>query len=139
MIKFCSLSSGSKGNTAFIEINGNKYLIDIGNTSSYVESTLNELGISPKEIKGVFISHHHRDHIDGLKVFYKRYNPTIYLSEESYAELSKTLKMDNYVLFNDIEFIDFDLTLVPTSHDANGSYGFVFNDGFTNEIVYGII
>ena len=28
MIKFCSLSSGSKGNTAYVEINGDKFLKD---------------------------------------------------------------------------------------------------------------
>lgn len=136
MIKFCSLSSGSKGNTAFIEINGDKYLIDIGNTSLYVEKTLQELGVEPKDIKGIFISHYHRDHIDGLKVFAKRYNPTLYLSEETYAELSKTLVINNYVLFSNIEFIDYNVTLIPTSHDADGSYGFIFDDGLENEVVY---
>ena len=136
MIKFCSLSSGSKGNTAFIEINGDKYLIDIGNTALYVEKNLHDIGIEPSDIKGIFISHYHRDHIDGLKVFIKRYNPTIYLSNETYNELSKTLKINNYVLFDNIEFIDFNITLIPTSHDANGSYGFIFDDGFENEIVY---
>lgn len=136
MLKFCSLSSGSKGNTAFIEINGDKYLIDIGNTALYVEKNLHDIGIEPSDIKGIFISHYHRDHIDGLKVFIKRYNPTIYLSNETYNELSKTLKINNYVLFDNIEFIDFNITLIPTSHDANGSYGFIFDDGHENEIVY---
>lgn len=136
MIKFCSLSSGSKGNTTFIEINGNKYLIDIGNTTSYVEKTLNEIGATAKDIQGIFISHCHRDHIDGLKVFAKRYNPTIYLSKETYIELSKIMEVNNYVLFENMEFLDFDITLIPTSHDAKGSFGFVFNDNLDNEIVY---
>ncbi|MBQ4633752.1 MAG: MBL fold metallo-hydrolase [Bacilli bacterium] len=136
MIKFCSLSSGSKGNTSFLEINGNKYLIDIGNTSSFVEKQLNEIGVNPKEINGIFITHYHHDHIDGLKVFIKRYNPIVYLSEETYQELTKTIKIDNFVLFSNTEFIDFNLTLIPTSHDAKGSYGFVFDDCFNNNIVY---
>lgn len=136
MIKFCSLSSGSKGNTAFIEVNGDKYLIDIGNTALYVEKNLHDIGIEPKDIKGIFISHYHRDHIDGLKVFIKRYNPTVYLSNQTYSELSKTIEIVNYVLFDNIEFIDFNVTLIPTSHDASGSYGFIFDDGCENEIVY---
>ena len=89
MIKFCSLSSGSKGNTAYIEINGDKYLIDIGNTCLYVEKSLRDIGISPREIKGIFISHAHKDHIEGLKVFIKKYNPVVYLSQETLNEIIK--------------------------------------------------
>ena len=68
MIKFCSLSSGSKGNTAFIEINGDKYLIDIGNTSLYVEKTLQELGVEPKDIKGIFISKIETENISEITI-----------------------------------------------------------------------
>ena len=71
-----------------------------------------------------------------MKVFIKRYNPIVYLSEETYQELTKTIKIDNFVLFSNTEFIDFNLTLIPTSHDAKGSYGFVFDDCFNNNIVY---
>ena len=136
MIRFCSLSSGSKGNTAFIEINGDKYLIDIGNTCLYVEKKLKEIGINPKEIKGIFISHSHRDHIEGLKVFIKKHNPVVYLSKESLSEISKEFSIDNYCLLGDLEFENFSLTLIPTSHDAKGSYGFLFDDLENRTVVY---
>ena len=136
MIKFCSLSSGSKGNTAFIEINGNKYLIDIGNTYSYVSKNLIEIGVDPKEIKGIFISHSHKDHIEGLRVFIKKHNPIIYLSNECLIEIEKEFKINNYLLLEDISFDEFNLTLIPTSHDVKGSFGFLFDDLNNNSIVY---
>ena len=136
MIRFCSLSSGSKGNTAFIEINGDKYLIDIGNRCLYVEKNLKEIGIAPKDIKGIFISHSHKDHIEGLKVFIKKYNPVVYLSKESLEEINKEFEISNYCLLNNVDFINFDLTLIPTSHDARGSYGFLFDDLDNNSVVY---
>jgi len=136
MIRFCSLSSGSKGNTAFIEINGDKYLIDIGNTCSYVENNLKEIGVSPKEIKGIFISHSHKDHIEGLRVFIKRNNPIIYLSNDSLKEIEKEFKINNFVLLENVKFDNFDLTLIPTSHDAKGSFGFLFDDFENNNAVY---
>ncbi len=136
MIRFCSLSSGSKGNTSFIEINGDKYLIDIGNTCSYVEKNLRDIGISPKEIKGIFISHSHKDHIEGLRVFIKKNNPIIYLSAECLKDINKEFKIDNYSLLEETEFLNFNLTLIPTSHDAKGSYGFLFDDNDNNSIVY---
>jgi len=136
MIKFCSLSSGSKGNTALIEINGDKYLIDIGNTCLYVEKNLKELGIDSEEIKGIFISHSHKDHIEGLKVFIKKYNPIVYLSDESLEEIEKQFPIKKYCIFKDINFVNFNLTLIPTSHDASGSYGFLFDDNNNNSVVY---
>lgn len=136
MIKFCSLSSGSKGNTAYIEINGDKYLIDIGNSCLYVETALKEIGINPKEIKGIFISHSHKDHIEGLRVFAKKYNPVVYLSRESYQEISKIFRINNLMFLEELELADYNLTLIPTSHDALGSYGFLFDDKIGNTLVY---
>ena len=49
-MKFCVLSSGSKGNSTYIEINKHKYLIDIGVNFLYLSKTLNEIGVSPQEI-----------------------------------------------------------------------------------------
>ena len=136
MIRFCSLSSGSKGNTAFIEINGDKFLIDIGNTCLYVEKNLKEIGVNPKEIKGIFISHSHKDHIEGLKVFAKKNNPIIYLSTETLKEIEKEFKIDNYTFLDNLNFENFKLTLIPTSHDAKGSFGFLFDDLDGNTAVY---
>ncbi len=136
MIKFCSLSSGSKGNTAFIEVNGDKYLIDIGNTCSYVEKNLKEIGINPRDIKGIFISHSHRDHIEGLRVFIKRYNPVVYLSKDAFNEIKKEFSIENYSFLEETTFSNFGLTLIPTSHDAKGSYGFLFDDINGNTTVY---
>ena len=136
MIKFCSLSSGSKGNTAFIEINGDKYLIDIGNSCLYVEKNLKEIGVNPKEIKGIFISHSHKDHIEGLRVFIKKHNPVVYLSKDSLLEIMKEFPIDNYCLLEEIEFANYSLTLIPTSHDVKGSYGFLFDDLSNNTLVY---
>ena len=39
-------------------------------------------------------------------------------------------------MLNNVDFINFDLTLIPTSHDAKGSYGFLFDDLDNNSVVY---
>lgn len=43
-MKVSVLSSGSKGNTTYIESNNVKILIDLGNTSKYVKEKLEDLG-----------------------------------------------------------------------------------------------
>ena len=67
------LSSGSKGNTTYVESNETRILIDIGNTCKYVTNKLEEIGVDPMSISGILISHTHKDHIGGLKVFLKKY------------------------------------------------------------------
>ena len=74
-MKTAILSSGSRGNCTLIQTNNTKILIDLGVTKSYVEEKLEELEVDPKEIKAILITHTHVDHIQGLKVFLKKYNP----------------------------------------------------------------
>ena len=75
MMKVSVLSSGSKGNSVLIQTNNTKILIDLGVTKSYIEKSLDELKVDPKEIKAILITHTHVDHIQGLKVFLKKYHP----------------------------------------------------------------
>ena len=80
-MKVCVLSSGSKGNSTLIETNNTKILIDLGVTKNYIEERLNEIEVDPKEIKAILITHTHVDHIQGLKVFLKKYHPVLYVNE----------------------------------------------------------
>ena len=67
-MKVIVLSSGSKGNTTYIECNETKILIDMGNTCKYVTDKLRGIGVRAEEIDAIFITHTHSDHIKGLKV-----------------------------------------------------------------------
>ena len=66
------LSSGSKGNTTYIESNNTKLLIDCGNTCKYVTSKLKEMGIEGNDLDAILVTHTHVDHVKGLKVFLKK-------------------------------------------------------------------
>ena len=69
------LSSGSKGNTTYIEAGGVKLLIDLGNTCKYVKEKLSIFNINAEEIDAILITHPHIDHVKGLKVFQKNIIP----------------------------------------------------------------
>ncbi len=57
------------GFSALIEWKMKKILFDTGGRGSILLSNMNKLGISPKEIDDVFISHSHFDHTGGLSAF----------------------------------------------------------------------
>ena len=68
-MRFVVLSSGSTGNTTYVECGNTKLLIDIGNRCKYVVDKLKEIGVDAKDIDGILLTHTHVDHIGGLKVF----------------------------------------------------------------------
>ena len=83
-MKVCVIASGSKGNCCYIETNNTKILIDIGLNCITTERKLKEKNIDPDEIEGVFITHTHKDHIEGLRVFNKKHKAKAYLTETMY-------------------------------------------------------
>lgn len=126
-MKVCVLSSGSKGNSTLVITDKVKILIDLGTTTSYVEAALNNLNVDVKEISHILITHSHADHIKGLKVFIKRYNPVILVTEDMKNVLEKELGNFRYEYYEDKKAIIGDLTVnvIKTSHDAEESIGFV--------------
>ena len=136
-MKVCVLSSGSKGNSTLVITDKVKILIDLGTTTSYVEATLNNLNVNVKEISHILITHSHVDHIKGLKVFIKRYNPVILVTEDMKNVLEKELGNFRYEYYEDKKAIIGDLTVnvIKTSHDAEESIGFVLTNN-NSSMVY---
>ena len=126
-MRVCVLSSGSKGNCSYIETNNHKILIDIGNSSAYVERSLKSIGVEPSEIDMVLISHAHVDHIAGLRVFSKKFNPKVYMTEKIFKESG--LNISNvYDIPNIYEIDGVKITSIKTSHDTEDSNGFIVEE-----------
>lgn len=135
-MKICILASGSKGNCAYVETKTNKILIDIGISTLGVEKKLCEIGVSPKDIDSIFITHTHSDHISGLKVFSKKYKPKIYLTDKMYQEIGEDFKVAEYVpIEKEICINDLNVKVIKTSHDTNDSNGYIFESD-NKTIVY---
>ena len=126
-MKVCVLSSGSGGNCTLIESGKTKILIDLGTSSLYAEKKLREINIEPEEIAGIFITHTHVDHIKGIKVFLKKYNTKLYLSEIILMEIYNEIKPQNYeIIDSEINLNDFNVTMFKISHDTEDANGFIF-------------
>ena len=136
-MKIKVLSSGSKGNSTVVITDKVKLLIDLGTTSAYVEKALIENNIDPKEITHILITHDHVDHIKGLKVFLKKYRPTVHVTEKLKDLFEEQIGNFNYEIFVDKMCIIEDLKIqtIKTSHDATDSVGFVISQG-KSSLVY---
>ena len=121
------LSSGSKGNTTYIETDNTKILVDLGNTCKYVKEKMDELNVDPKEIDAILLTHTHKDHTNGLKVFQKRYKTKIYIAPKMIDEIPY---VENYEITegNTIKIKDIEIDIIKTSHDAEDSRGFIINN-----------
>ncbi len=124
-MRICVLASGSKGNCTYVETEKTRSLIDVGMSTAYIENALKDIGVDPSSIERIFLTHTHSDHINGLRVFLKKYAPTVYLTEKMDDELQMIIDNVCYI-DGDMEIEDLVIKLVKTSHDAADSNGYVF-------------
>ena len=68
MLNFCSLYSGSSGNSLFVQTDNTNLLIDAGVSSKKIEQALNDIEVDPHSLDGILITHEHSDHVQGFKL-----------------------------------------------------------------------
>lgn len=88
---FCSLYSGSSGNSMFIASDKAKILIDAGLPGKKIDSALAEINENPREIDGIFITHEHSDHIKGAGVLSRKYDIPIFANADTWSAMESSL------------------------------------------------
>ncbi len=127
-MKAVVLSSGSKGNSTYLEINNKRFLIDVGRNYKYISESLKDIGVDIKTIDYCLISHNHSDHIAGLKTFLNKTNAALIVSEKLFASLENINDYKHiYVLEDEIELNDIKIRSFKSSHDAPDSRNFVIS------------
>lgn len=81
MARFCTLFSGSSGNSTYISGSDSAVLIDAGRSCKQLLAAMDARSIDPKSIQGILITHEHTDHISGLRVLLKKIKAPVYASE----------------------------------------------------------
>lgn len=79
-LTFVSLSSGSCGNCSILSLGRESIVIDAGVGIRKFHKTLQELPIPPSQVRGIFITHDHADHIRAAAEMAHKYQWPIYAS-----------------------------------------------------------
>lgn len=114
--------SGSKGNCTLISSHGRYLLIDMGISLKKLKNKLKEIDVNIEDINHVLVTHSHSDHILGIDVFPK---DQIYATRLTFDDLPM---LNQLIPYQEYKINGFQVLVVPTSHDAEGSIGFVIKD-----------
>jgi len=130
-MSFCTIASGSSGNSAFISSGSHKILIDAGLSGRAIEAGLKSVGVNPCELTAIFVTHEHNDHIKGAGIMSRRYHLPIYMTAGTSAQAKQMGKIapgNLRLLRCDVPVMLDGLTITPFSvqHDANEPVGFCF-------------
>lgn len=134
MFKFCSLFSGSTGNSLLVETENSKVLIDAGESAKKIVDALSLVNVDIADIDGILVTHEHVDHVKSLGTISKKYNIPVYANRETWDAMpeqeSKIISDNKKTFLVNEQFEIKDLSFKPFSipHDAANPCGFnVFN------------
>ena len=130
MLNFCSLYSGSSGNSLFVETENTKLLIDAGVSSKKIENALDGLNINPSLLDGILITHEHSDHVQGLGTFAKKFNVPVFVNSKTLDNMPKQKDkipqniIKNFAIGDTFEINDLKIKSFAIPHDAVNPCGF---------------
>lgn len=130
MFEVSVLASGSSGNCFFIGTDKGDILIDAGISCRQTYCRLDKIGKSINDIKGIFITHEHIDHIKGLDTISKRFNIPVFVNRGTIE--NSFIDMGEFNLFKTGQEVDLNgLKILPfsKSHDAAEPVSFLIRNG----------
>lgn len=133
-MRLCSIASGSSGNCTYIGNDTTGVLVDAGISGKKIEQGLQGIGVDPSELKGIFVTHEHSDHIKSVGVLARKYEIPIYATPETIHAMLKGKGIgripeglfryvypDTPIMVDDLEIQPFSI-----SHDAANPVCYTF-------------
>jgi phosphoribosyl 1,2-cyclic phosphodiesterase len=131
---FCSLYSGSSGNSMFVSSGNAKILIDAGLPGKSIDKALKDIGQNPDELDGIFVTHEHSDHVKGIGVLSRKYDIPIYANELTWKSMPSSIgnikehnikvMLESHVSIKDLDIVSFEIP-----HDSALAQGYTVYHG----------
>lgn len=129
------ICSSSKGNCTYVSDEKTGLLIDAGFGIRNLCKYLNSASFSCQNIKAIFITHEHTDHISGLCSIIKNLRIPIFASNGTNNALLNKNKIYSEIKLHEIKenkpiyIDDFEINAFPTPHDCTQGLGFcIYNN-----------
>ncbi len=144
-ISVTSLAASSSGNAYYLKCGETEVLIDAGISAKRICLGLNELGTDISNIKAIFVTHEHIDHVKGIAVLSKKCSIPIHMTTPSAKEYLKINPCAKGIVQHDLvyECVLGDMTVKSfgLSHDSRACVGYTFETdddkfGFATDIGY---
>lgn len=129
------LASSSRGNASVIASGSTVLMVDAGISARRICQGLEECGLSLPAVQGVFITHEHADHVDGLGVLSKRSEQPLQLFCSRYLRQDLQARAPRVAITyvepgSTVQVGDIAVTPFAVSHDALDPLGYIFeSDG----------
>ncbi len=132
-LRFSILGSGSRGNSVYIESGRTAVLIDNGFSGKEIMARLAAIGKNIDDLKAIFVTHEHNDHIGGVGVLSRRCKAPVYANPGTLrggeARLGKLFKTCEFATGDMLEFQDLEIRSFSISHDTADPVGYVIGNG----------
>ncbi len=130
MLKFCSLYSGSTGNSLLVKNDNTCILVDAGVSGIKIVEALNSIGIDITDIDAILVTHEHSDHIKSIGTLSKKYNIPVFANKETWKAMqteAKKVPLDcqkTFLIDNNFSIGSLEICAFSIPHDAANPCGF---------------
>ncbi|HSP46461.1 MAG TPA: MBL fold metallo-hydrolase [Clostridiaceae bacterium] len=151
---FCSLYSGSSGNSIFTGSEKTKVLVDAGLTGKSIINAIENIGENPGELSGILVTHEHIDHVKGVGILSRKFNLPVFANAKTWEAMVRWIgpidKANTRIIDGAFTLGDLDISTFRVPHDSAACIGYTIRSGqkavsvatdigvFTDEILYGI-
>ena len=132
-MRFASLGSGSEGNGLVVESGATRVLVDCGFGIRDAAARLSRLGLEPRDLAAILVTHEHSDHVGGVPAFAARHAipvwatfGTIAAVSERFEGMTRVYGFDSHDAF---AIGALEIVPIPVPHDAREPVQYVIGDG----------
>ncbi len=133
LLRVVPLGSGSAGNATLVEVAGMRLLVDAGLSARTLARRLSRVGVAPRQVDVVLLTHEHQDHARGAERFSTLYEVPLACSRATLAALDCShthfAGWQALEVGQPLELGAARVDAFPVPHDAVRPVGFVVEGG----------